>query len=557
MPYSFTQIEKDKTATIGLVFSFLILVYFFVFWLMAALGKSYLYSDSRTFIFQPLDPGQSIVVLGIAIVIGYGHWGYATSNLVAKILGVLKAEPLNPKDTYHQQIRNIIEEVSVATGGMKMEAVVVPTMAMNAFAIADFSGRAVIGVTEGMLARLTRAQLEAVVGHEAAHIVTGDCLATTVTSSLFELYSGMLRGFELLFRGGGSGRRYSSAESRGGGAPAVVFLMLIYILLVMTKTLSQMVRLFISRQREYRADAIAVRLTRDPLSLAEALYAIAYRWRGAGLAAQELEAIFTVNPVYSTLDEQKGLFADMFSTHPPVEERIGILLNMAHADAESLVKEVERKTKRPRISAPQVSVDSKEWLVQKDGEWKGPFNVAQLPVLGWITPETWVQPVGEDKVKMVYEDSDIQQAFYKTVRGKDGGAYLCPRCHMALQPLSYEGVEAYQCGCCRGTLIGESEIQKVIIRQEVGFPEQVKRIAEGIRKEDRLFGTRTIARDPKLLFTCPHCRHAKAKMLRMFYTEVYRVEIDKCHTCGMIWFDKNELEVLQFLIEEALKKIPA
>ena len=554
MQYSFTKIEKDKTVTIGFVFSFLILFYFAASWLIVALGKSYVYSNDRTFVFQSLNLGQSVIVLGIALVIGYGHWSYATSNLIAKILGVLRAESLNPKDTYHQRLQNIVDEVSVVTGGTKMDPVVIPTMAINAFAVSDFSGRAVIGVTEGMLARLTRAQLEAVVGHEAAHIVTGDCLATTVTSSLFELYSGMLRGFEALFRGGGLGRRrYSSAEFRGG-AQGAVFVILIYVLLMITKLLSQMVRLFISRQREYRADAIAVRLTRDPLSLAEALYAISYRWRGAGLPAQELEAIFTVNPVYSALDEQKGLWADMFSTHPPVEERIGILLNMAHADAESLIKEVERKAKRPRISAPQVNAASKEWLVQKDGEWKGPFTLAQLPALDWITPETWIQPVGGDKVKMVYEDNDVQHALYKT--GVGGGAgYNCPRCQVALQPLIYEGVEVFQCGCCQGTLVGETEIQRIVIRQEVGFSERIQRIAEGIKNEERMHGTRIIARDPKLLFTCPHCRHVKAKMLRMFYTEVYRVEIDKCHTCGMIWFDKDELEAVQYLIEDAVEKV--
>lgn len=554
MPYSFTTIEKDKTTTIGFVFSFLILFYFVAFWLIVALGRSYLYSNDRTFVFQSLDLGQSVVVLGIALIIGYGHWSYATSNLITKILGVLKAESLNPKDTYHQQLQNIVEEVSVATGGTKIGPVVVPTIAMNAFAIADFSGRAVIGVTEGMLARLTRAQLEAVVGHEAAHIVTGDCLATTVTTSLFGLYSGMLKGFEVLCRGGGSGRRYSSVEFRGGGQ-AAVFLVLIYALLLITKSLSQMAQLFISRQREYRADAIAVRLTRDPLSLAEALYAITYHWRGAGLPAQELESIFTVNPVYSALDEQRGLRADMFSTHPPTEERIGILLNMAHGDAQSLVKEVERKAKRPRIPVPQANAAAKEWLVQKDGEWKGPYTLAQLPALGWVTPETWIQAVGEDKVRMLYEDKDVQQAVYKTQQGEDSGVYLCPRCQAALQPLNYEGAEVFQCGCCQGTLVGETEIQRIVIRQEVGFSERVKRIAEGIRKEERIHGTRIIARDPKLLFTCPRCRHIKATMLRMFYTEVYRVEIDKCHTCGMIWFDKDELEVVQYLIEDAVEKV--
>src|SRR3989338_6787985 len=275
MQYSFTKIEKDKTVTIGFVFSFLILFYFAASWLIVALGKSYVYSNDRTFVFQSLNLGQSVIVLGIALVIGYGHWSYATSNLIAKILGVLRAESLNPKDTYHQRLQNIVDEVSVVTGGTKMDPVVIPTMAINAFAVSDFSGRAVIGVPEGMLARLTRGQLEAVVGHEAAHIVTGDCLATTITTSLFELYSGILKGFEALYRGGGSGRGYSSAQFRGS-SQAALFLMVIYALMVVSRLLSQMTHLFISRQREYRADAIAVRLTRDPLSLAEALYAITY-----------------------------------------------------------------------------------------------------------------------------------------------------------------------------------------------------------------------------------------------------------------------------------------
>jgi heat shock protein HtpX len=556
MPYSFTQIEKDKTTTIGFVFSFLILFYFVSFWLLIALGMSYLNSDGRVFEFQCLNGGQSLVVFGIALVIGYGHWSYATSHLIIKILGVIKAEVLNSQDTYHQQLKNIVEEVSVATGGTKMEPVVISTMAMNAFAVADFSGRAVIGVTEGMLARLTRAQLEAVVGHEAAHIVTGDCLATTITSSLFELYSGILKGFEVLCRSGSSNRRYSSVSLRGG-AQGAGFLMIIYVLLVVTKSLSHMARLFISRQREYRADAIAVRLTRDPLSLAEALYAITYRWRGAGLPAQELEAIFTVNPVHSSLDEQKGLWADMFSTHPPVEERIGILLNMAHTDAESFIKEVERKAKWPRLTVVQVNAGSKEWLVQKDGEWKGPFNITQFPALDWITPETWIQTVGEDKVKMVYEDQDLQKALYKTELHQGSGVDRCPRCQAALQPLVYEGVEVYQCGCCRGALVGEHEVPRIIIRQEVGFSDQIRRIAAGIRKEEKTWETRIIQRDPKLLLTCPHChcRHIKAKMLRMFYTEAYRIEIDKCHTCGMIWFDKDELELLQYMIEDTIERV--
>ncbi|HQL41695.1 MAG TPA: hypothetical protein PLO93_05320, partial [Candidatus Omnitrophota bacterium] len=101
----------------------------------------------------------------IAFFCGIGHWVFTVNGLVEKILGILKAERLNPEDKYHAVFRNIIDEVSVATGGVRIEGVVIPVCAMNAFAISDFSGRNVIGVTEGLLARLSRAQLKTVVDH--------------------------------------------------------------------------------------------------------------------------------------------------------------------------------------------------------------------------------------------------------------------------------------------------------------------------------------------------------------------------------------------------------
>src|SRR5262245_6559105 len=135
---------------------------------------------------------------------------------------------------------------------------------------------------------------------------------------------------ELMLRGSNRSSYRSSygRGSGGGGGGAVVAILAVYLLLLLTKFLSHMVHMFISREREYRADAISVRLTRDPLSLAEALYAIGYRWRGGGLPAEEMEAIFMVNPQYAYLDEHEGLFASLFSTHPPIEKRIGILMNM-------------------------------------------------------------------------------------------------------------------------------------------------------------------------------------------------------------------------------------
>ncbi len=550
MPYSFTQIEEDKTRTIGFVFFFLILFYFTSFWLIALTAKNFIlqeYAGYRPNPFLSLGLRDSLLILAAALLAGYAHWSYTTNNLVTKVSSVLKAEPLNKNDTYHQKLQNIIDEVSVATGGRKIEGMVIPTSAMNAFALMDFEGRAVIGVTEGLLARLTRAQLEAVVGHEAAHIVAGDCLATTVTTSLFSLYSGLLKGLESVFRA-------TRSSSRRGGGGILGLLVAVYVLLWITRGMSHLARMFISRQREYRADAVAVRLTRDPLSLAEALYTIAYRWRGAGLTAEELESIFIVNPAFSAIDEQTGLFSNMFSTHPPIKERLQVLLEMAHTDLERIRKDVDHKSSRPRTPAPGIGpvMSGPQWMVQRNGAWEGPFEATQIPALEGIRPETWVQRLGGTNIRMAYEDPELMNAMND--RNEKGGSCHCPKCDSPLTPVIYEGVETSQCHFCHGILAGPNDVERIIIRQEVGFPEQITHLAAKISEEEKTWREGVIKRDPKTMLTCPKCRPQMGKMLRMFYTAAYRVEIDKCLYCGSIWFDKDELEILQCLIEDQTNK---
>lgn len=546
MPYSFTQIEEDKTRTIGFVFFFLILFYFTSFWLIALVAKNlflYEYAAPEAGGSFSLNFRDSFIVLAAALCAGYAHWTYTTSNLVAKVSGALKAQPLDKTDIYHQKFQNIIDEVCVATGGQKIEGIVIPTSAMNAFALTDFEGRSVIGVTEGLLARLNRAQLEAVVGHEAAHIVAGDCLATTVTTSLFALYSGLLKGLEGVFRA------TRSSSRRGGGI--IGLLAAVYVLLWITRGMSHLGRMFISRQREYRADAIAVRLTRDPLSLAEALYAIGYRWRGAGLTAEELESIFIVNPAYSAVDERTGLFADMFSTHPPLQKRLAILLDMAHTDLGAVIESMERSGKRPRIAVAPVGAPSSgtQWMVHHNGLWEGPLGAAQLSTLQGLRPETWIQRVGTaHQIKMAREDQELMNAFSQNKEGT--GHYLCPKCSIPLSTDNYEGVEIDQCHFCHGILAAPDDVTRIIIREEAGFPEHITRIAAKITDETKLWRDAVIKRDPHTMLTCPKCEPQMGKMMRMFYTAAYHVEIDKCLYCGLIWFDKDELELLQCLIEQ-------
>ncbi len=577
MPYSFTQIEKDKSTTISFVLVFLILFYFLVFWVLYLLLKNFFFVESlfrdyeTRYPFSALNILDTLSVLCLAVFVGLMHWMWSSSSLIPRTFQVLDAQPLDPKDSYHQMFQNILDEVSVATGGTKMEGTVLPTAAMNAFSLVDFNGRAVIGVTEGLLARLTRAQLEAVIGHEAAHIVSGDCLTTSVTTSLFAVYSGMLNGMTKVF----DNRSFRGGNRLGG------FILLVYLLLLISRWVSLLLRMFISREREFRADAIAVRLTRDPLSLAEALYIIDHRWRGAGLGGEDMEAIFIANPQFSSLDESEGLKADLFSTHPPVKKRLDILMGMAHSDVQSLEKSLQQSYNHTRQlmpdSIPQNVSSSQDpkpaaWLVYKDGQWSGPFSISELQNFTWLKPETWVKK-SEGDITPAYEDLKLNQIFRQKTGSSDDKN--CPRCHVPLNEIFYEGVPILKCFYCSGVLVNQHSVQRILVREEMGFSSRIERIARCIQGAQEKWNfkqgntsldytnededTPQAARRRKALelrlqnqLPCPICPD-HPPMNRMFYTMAYQVEVDKCFLCGMIWFDRDELEVLQCLVETNVK----
>ena len=552
MPYSFTQIERDKSKVILWVFVFVIFIYFASFWLVSTVIFNYIhyhdlrYPDSPPFQFSWLGAKETLNTFFAAVMVGFFHWLYTISNLIPKILKVLEVQPLDKTDTFHQRLQNVVDEVSVATGGKKIEAVVIPSTAMNAFALADFSGRSVIGITEGLLARLSREQLEAVVGHEAAHIVAGDCLATTVTSSLFELYNGCLKAIELVMRSERSSS-YSQSRRRGGTAGFNALIFVIYLILMVMRFFSYLVRMFISREREFRADAVAVRLTRNPLALAEALYGISFHWRGESLAAEELSSIFIVNPKFSMLDEREGFFADLFATHPPVNKRLSVLLNMAHAKRDFVESAVAAQDQQPREVIPENPRAAPQWMVFSEGQWQGPFELEKIAQLKGVKSDTWVQRLG-DQVKMAYEDKDVAGLFNKKPVSKD--VLNCPRCRISVFELDYEGTTIHRCPMCQGTLSERRDVEKIIVRQIAGFPERITRLAEGIKEEQLIGNKKHMIYDPNGLFNCPRCPGKNMKMNRTFYTEVYPVEVDRCYLCGLHFFDKDELETLQCLIEK-------
>src|SRR3989338_2526490 len=427
MPFTFVEIEEHKTRNLVLLFAVLVLLY--VVSIVALVWGSQLILGIK----PTPSLGDAFSLLCIAVLIAAVHWAFSTHRLVDRVLTTILAKPLDPNDTYHQRLKNIIEEVSVATGGRyQIEAYVMPTVAMNACAVADFNKRAAIAVTEGCLARLTRAQLEGVVGHEAAHIASGDSLSRSVFCGLFELHEEALKRLMGLFSGS-AGHRVSI---RGRGGVLILFVMAV---LWMTNTAKRLAELCVSREQEYRADAVAVRLTRNPLGLAEALRLIETHWRGIGTDGDSMSTIFILDPGAQYLSEQEGFFADWFSTHPPTHRRIEALLGMTQVNLDNF-QEMMAVRRRPR--AQQLAPDKPgeeqpaRWLAWLDGEWKGPLPLEELIAVPSLLPETWVRRPQALSAMPAFQDPHLLEALQKRY-GHSGpkerlAGSECPNCHIGL-----------------------------------------------------------------------------------------------------------------------------
>ena len=564
MPYSFTQIEKRKSYVIQAIFIALFFLYF-LFGLILYSGCQLAWYGLRAITLERLlfkfDPeiifpngAELLGIAAVAFLISLAHWFYVSQNLIARVIGALRAEILNPDDSYHRTFQNIIEELKVATGGKHFTPLVIPSMALNACAASDFDGRAIICVTEGLLAKLNRAQVEAVVAHEAAHVLMGDSLETTMTISLFNLMSEFLKRFpERIFK-------FSFYSVRAGFAS--IFLVgvtiVVYFLLSITHFGSLVLNMFMSRQREFRADATAVRLSRDPLALAEALYIIANNWRGAGLPGDSLGPLFIVNHRANKLDEGDYLVADLFSTHPPINQRLSILLDMAYADTAALESALAKCAHKPRtmVAALHQTLEDK-WLFHREGKWIGPFGMAELAGVDWIVPNMLVKKMGDKEIRPAVEDPVLLKTIQSLQKSEEikTDDLPCPRCHVPLLAREYENTLVYQCPTCQGYLVDENAITRIIAREEVGFSEDIIRRAHKMQETNKKVDYVEDAGFAGMLYathglTCPRCQHQKARMFRRFYSAMYHVVIDKCVFCGKIWFDKDELDILQFLIEE-------
>ncbi len=476
-----------------------------------------------------LTPRQLLIVCLVALGGAALHWAAAVGSGVQRILSSLGARPLDEDDRYHKVFKNAVQEMEVSAGGTRVRPVVLNSVAMNAFTVGDLRGDAVIGVTEGLLARLSRPQLQAVVAHEMAHIVEGDFILKTVACSLFAVFAQMLE----------------MAEQRDDeeAAPAVFLLPTLW-----TLTLgAHLLKVAFSREREYLADATAVELTRDPLSLAEALYRISRSWKGGGFAHEGLAPIFMLNPRERRLDEEETWFANLFSTHPPVSARVQLLLDQAHLSLPALQSRL-KEAKREEVVAEAVnnSTPSHRWMAYEQGQWQGPFSEDQLMGLAWFSPSVWIWREGVGGMTRASEDQLLQKLFRARLAGSSLSDSSCPKCKQPLRVTDYEGTSVQSCWFCGGTLVEEEKLSRIIAREEKKFtPRQVKWAREWEARMEKCPQIPGRSLEPRIV--CPRC---KREMHRRLYSYQYFIPIDQCFGCRWIWFDKDELDLLQMLIQK-------
>lgn len=545
---TFWDIERERTWRIYALFGLLLLFYLLVVFCVVAFVRLLIYvrlsfnDPTISFGFFGTDTYLALLIAGAA---AYIHWYYSSSRVVRRVLSLLGAKLPDRYDRYHEVFNNVVDEIETAAGGLKVERYVLPTGAMNAFALADMKGRKVIGVTEGLVSRLDRDELQSVVAHEIAHIVSGDCVQVTLACSLAGMYSEALGQLNDALRRGYSSTPFQWMSAKHGqtvnyaalGVPVVG-------LLFMMDTLSQFINVLTSRQREYRADASSIRLTRNPVSLARALYKIGARWRGAGYGGEHLAPIFVLNPQFGRLDEKEGFLAALFSTHPPLAKRLGIILHVAHSNMEEIARELARST---IVSDGTVAESPRDILVRQGAEWLGPFTLIQLKTFEQLTPETELRVESTGEILAAGEVSSLRSFFERRNDPVWKMKRLCPVCREWLIPEEYEGLYVWRCAFCHGSLAQEDKLPRIFVREEKTFTEDVKRTATLLREDAR-------KKRPglRLLFETAHprpCAKCGQSMVRKFYSYAYHVEIDRCQRCRLVWFDSGELEILQNLIE--------
>mgnify|MGYP001604612314 FL=1 len=241
-----------------------------------------------------------------------------SDKIVLKMAGAKPVTRENARELY-----NIVENLAITAGLPVPKIYIVPEKQPNAFATGRNPKHAALAVTEGLLERLDRSQLEGVLAHELSHIGNYDMLLSTAVVVLVGFISILSDMFlRSMFWGGGRDR-----DDRGGGQARAIFIIAGIILAILAPIAALLMQLSISRKREFLADASGALLTRYPEGLAQALEKISKDSSPLRKASNTTAHLWFEDP-FDKPGKKITWFHKLFMTHPPVEERLRALRNL-------------------------------------------------------------------------------------------------------------------------------------------------------------------------------------------------------------------------------------
>ena len=291
-----TMQAANRRKTIGLLVGMGVLVWLVVYSALTYFGTS--------------TAGIVPIAVGIALISVWGSY-YGSDKLVLTMTGAkLIQQSDNPK------LFDLIQEVVIASGLPMPKVAIVVDRAPNAFATGRNPEHALIAFTTGILDAMDRDQLQGVIAHEMAHVANRDTLVSAVaatTAGAIAILSDMLT--RMMWFGGGRDR-----NREGGGNPLLLVVSLV--ILILAPLAAMMLKSAISRKRESLADATAVAFTRNPAGLRSALEVLA---ADSTVVQQRSTAVAHIW-IESPLDAKS--VSKLFSTHPPIAERIAVLKSM-------------------------------------------------------------------------------------------------------------------------------------------------------------------------------------------------------------------------------------
>ena len=280
-------------------------------WLLMALFFGVVVGLGWTFSYIYDD--QIIVIVAVVFSVLMNIISYWNSDKI--VIAISGAKPADPQ--IHLELHRIVENLAITAGLPKPKVYVIEDNAPNAFATGRDPEHAAVAVTTGLLSILDRSELEGVIAHELSHVGNRDILVSTVAVVLVGFVTLLSDFFLRTMRFGGS-------RDRKGGHPAILIIGII--LAILSPIAATLIHLGISRKREFLADASGALLTRYPEGLAAALKKIAVASQPLMRANHATAHLYIANPFGDGKSSKQSFLTKIFSTHPPLEERITALL---------------------------------------------------------------------------------------------------------------------------------------------------------------------------------------------------------------------------------------